>query len=60
MCDLTVSGEFSDFKDGIDTFHRYQEDFLLYKELGFLLFYNFIILKEGLNFNVNLLEFCIF
>ncbi len=35
VCDLTVSGEFSDFKDGIDTFHRYQEDFLLYKELGF-------------------------
>lgn len=35
VCDLTVTGEFSDFKDGIDTFHRYQEDFHLYKELGF-------------------------
>ncbi|MCI9049535.1 MAG: glycoside hydrolase family 1 protein [Coprobacillus sp.] len=35
VCDLTVTGEFSDFKDGIDTFHRYKEDFDLYKELGF-------------------------
>ena len=27
VCDLTVTGEFSDFKDGIDSFHRYKEDF---------------------------------
>lgn len=35
VCDLTVSGKFSDFKDGIDSYHRYEEDFDLYKELGF-------------------------
>ena len=26
VCDLTTTGEFSDFKDGIDTYHRYKED----------------------------------
>ena len=35
VCDLTVSGKFSDFKDGIDSYHRYQEDFDLYQEMGF-------------------------
>lgn len=35
VCDLTVSGKFSDFKDGIDSYHRYQEDFDLYREMGF-------------------------
>ena len=35
VCDLTVSGKFSDFKDGIDIYHRYQEDFDLYQEMGF-------------------------
>ena len=35
VCDLTVSGKFSDFKDGIDSYHRYEEDFDLYLELGF-------------------------
>lgn len=35
VCDLTVTGKFSDFKDGIDAYHRYKEDFDLYKELGF-------------------------
>ncbi len=35
VCDLTVTGKFSDFKDGIDSYHRYQEDFDLYQEMGF-------------------------
>ena len=35
VCDLTTTGEFSDFKDGIDAYHRYQEDFDLYQEMGF-------------------------
>lgn len=35
VCDLTVTGKFSDFKNGIDAYHRYKEDFDLYKELGF-------------------------
>ena len=35
VCDLTTTGEFSDFKDGIDTYHRYKEDFDLYQEMGF-------------------------
>ncbi len=35
VCDLTVSGKFSDFKDGIDSYHRYKEDFELFEELGF-------------------------
>ena len=35
VCDLTPTGEYSDFKDGIDSYHRYEEDFDLYQELGF-------------------------
>lgn len=35
VCDLTPTGEFSDFKDGIDAYHRYEEDFDLMKEMGF-------------------------
>ena len=35
VCDLTTTGEFSDFKDGIDSYHRYEEDFDLYQEMGF-------------------------
>ncbi len=35
VCDLTVTGQFSDFKHGIDTYHRYQEDFDLFQEMGF-------------------------
>ena len=27
VCDLTPTGEYSDFKDGIDSYHRYEEDF---------------------------------
>lgn len=34
VCDLTTTGEFSDFKDGIDTYHRYKEDFDLYQGNG--------------------------
>ena len=35
VCDLTVTGKFSDFKNGIDSYHRYREDFDLYQEMGF-------------------------
>ena len=35
VCDLTSTGEFSDFKDGIDAYHRYREDFDLFQEMGF-------------------------
>lgn len=35
VCDLIPTGEFSDFKDGVDTYHRYVEDFDLFKEMGF-------------------------
>lgn len=35
VCDLTVTGEYSDFKDGIDSYHRYEEDFDLFQEMGF-------------------------
>ena len=35
VCDLTVTGDFSDFKDGIDSYHRYKEDFDLFQEMGF-------------------------
>ena len=35
VCDLIVTGKFSDFKNGIDAYHRYKEAFDLYKELGF-------------------------
>lgn len=35
VCDLTVTGKFSDFKDGIDSYHRYSEDFDLFQEMGF-------------------------
>lgn len=34
VCDLLESPGASDFKDGIDSFHRYEEDFDLLKELG--------------------------
>ena len=30
-----VTGEYSDFKDGIDSYHRYEEDFDLFQEMGF-------------------------
>ncbi len=35
VCDLFPKPEHSDFKDGVDTYHRYEEDFKLFKELGF-------------------------
>lgn len=35
VCDLIPTGEFSDFKDGVDTYHRYTEDFDLFQEMGF-------------------------
>lgn len=35
VCDLFPKPEHSDFKDGIDSFHRYDEDFGLFEEMGF-------------------------
>ena len=35
VCDLFPKPEHSDFKDGIDSFHRYDEDFALFEEMGF-------------------------
>ena len=35
VCDLAVTGQFSDFKNGIDSYHRYEEDFDLFQEMGF-------------------------
>lgn len=35
VCDLIPTGEYSDFKDGVDTYHRYHEDFDLFQEMGF-------------------------
>ena len=35
VCDLFPKPEHSDFKDGIDAYHRYDEDFALFEEMGF-------------------------
>ncbi len=35
VCDLFPKPEHSDFKDGIDSYHRYDEDFALFEEMGF-------------------------
>lgn len=35
VCDLFPKPEHSDFKDGIDEFHRFDEDFALFEEMGF-------------------------
>jgi 6-phospho-beta-glucosidase len=35
VCDLFPKPEHSDFKDGIDSYHRYEEDFRLFAEMGF-------------------------
>ncbi len=35
VCDLFPKPEHSDFKNGIDEYHRYDEDFTLFEELGF-------------------------
>lgn len=35
VCDLIPTGQFSDFKEGIDAYHRYEEDFDLFQEMGF-------------------------
>lgn len=35
VCDLFPKPEHSDFKDGIDEYHRYEEDFTLFEEMGF-------------------------
>ena len=34
VCDLTVTGEYSDFQDGIDSYHRFAKDFDLLAEMG--------------------------
>ena len=35
VCDLVPKPEHSDFKDGIDSYHRYDDDFSLFEEMGF-------------------------
>lgn len=30
VCDIAINDKFSDFKDGIDFFYRYEEDFDLF------------------------------
>lgn len=35
VCDLRKYKDLSDFKDGIDMYHRYEDDFDLFKEMGF-------------------------
>ena len=55
VCDLFPKPEHSDFKDGIDSYHRYEEDFALFKEMGFTS-YRFSIdwsrvMPDGVNFS---------
>lgn len=55
VCDLFPKPEHSDFKDGIDSFHRYEEDFALFEEMGFTC-YRFSIdwsrvMPDGENFS---------
>lgn len=55
VCDLFPTPEISDFKDGIDAYHRYEEDFQLFQEMGFTS-YRFSIdwsrvMPDGENFN---------
>lgn len=55
VCDLFPKPEHSDFKDGIDSFHRYDEDFALFEEMGFTS-YRFSIdwsrvMPDGKNFS---------
>ncbi|MDU1845379.1 MAG: glycoside hydrolase family 1 protein [Niallia nealsonii] len=61
VCDLLVKPGHSDFKDGIDSFHRYEEDFALFEEMGFTS-YRFSIdwsrvMPDGENFSEEGLEF---
>ena len=35
VCDNFPKPEHSDFKDGIDSYHRFEEDFKLFQEMGF-------------------------
>lgn len=61
VCDLFPKPEHSDFKDGIDAFHRYDEDFALFEEMGFTS-YRFSIdwsrvMPDGENFSEDGMQF---
>ncbi|MFV0392958.1 MAG: glycoside hydrolase family 1 protein [Coprobacillaceae bacterium] len=61
VCDLFPKPEHSDFKDGIDSFHRYDEDFALFEEMGFTS-YRFSIdwsrvMPDGENFSEEGMQF---
>ncbi|MDD8049195.1 MAG: glycoside hydrolase family 1 protein [Thomasclavelia sp.] len=61
VCDLFPKPEHSDFKDGIDEFHRYDEDFSLFEEMGFTS-YRFSIdwsrvCPDGVNFSEEGMQF---
>ena len=61
VCDLFPKPEHSDFKDGIDAFHRYDEDFTLFEEMGFTSYRFSIdwsrISPDGIHFNEEALQF---
>lgn len=55
VCDLLARADASDFHDGIDSYHRYEEDFALFEEMGFQC-YRFSIdwsrvMPDGFHFN---------
>lgn len=55
VCDLLAREDASDFKNGIDAYHRYEEDFALFEEMGFTC-YRFSIdwsrvMPDGFHFN---------
>lgn len=61
VCDLFPKPEHSDFKDGIDSYHRYAEDFKLFQEMGFTS-YRFSIdwsrvMPDGENFSEEGMQF---
>ena len=35
VCDLLARDDASNFHDGVDSYHRYDEDFALFEEMGF-------------------------
>ena len=61
VCDLFPKPEHSDFKDGIDSYHRYDDDFSLFEEMGFTS-YRFSIdwsrvCPDGINFSEESMQF---
>ena len=55
VCDLLARDDASNFHDGVDSYHRYDEDFALFEEMGFKS-YRFSIdwsrvMPDGFRFN---------